>query len=560
MSTGNSTSPQPSPQPKRSSKKGSLPLDYRTLPGGMIDRSQGCLLELPSGCRIVAGNLGDHSLIVPLLEQVYQSPMAEDFQSRTDEPNYAPSDRLLIKRHQEIVGHLQVSRHIGWFQGHRIPLVKLQDLVVLPEYDPFRIDRPAAPTGSRHKDSVYSTQLLNVAEAMAAREGAILGLVHTDLPGWFDRHGWSRCRGQGHTQADARAILSHLDAQQSVKEQLPDNRCETIQVRTWRHFELDCLRRIYGQVAAGMWGPLHRSEGAWQWLVGRKAQDQILLAIDPSRTESSEEAMMERPHPRGILGDRFEEDRFEEDPFEEDKPLWADEMADQEEAELGKARDEEEGSREDEETPSHFESTLCDPQSAIGYAVVRDSCIVEMFTLPGYDSARVMIIAMACREAIDRDHHFVSLHTPAVDPMHELLITAGGHWIDSRVALGGVWMFKLLSPEKWIDRLYPILHERAREAGLSRPFEVGMTTGCSDYRLTVTRRSSRLQQGKMPTRHLACDWHTLQDLLASNLTLTEASTERRMEIAGIDPCSEDPLTAWHLSFRPSCSGNPHLSY
>ena len=33
------------------------------------------------------------------------------------------------------------------------------------------------------------------------------------------------------------------------------------------------------------------------------------------------------------------------------------------------------------------------------------------------------------RDAIDRNHHWLSLYTPAADQLHELLVTAGGAWI-----------------------------------------------------------------------------------------------------------------------------------
>ena len=105
----------------------------------------------------------------------------------------------------------------------------------------------------------------------------------------------------------------------------------------------------------------------WQWLAGRKAQDQILIAVKNNRQRSSDSA-----------------------------------------ADL----------------------------DAVGYAIVRDSCIVEMLTLPGFSAARAMLVARACRDAIDRDHHFVSLHTPAADPMHELMVTAGGSWISDGASTG----------------------------------------------------------------------------------------------------------------------------
>ncbi|MCH8839202.1 MAG: hypothetical protein IH831_00710 [Planctomycetes bacterium] len=405
-----------------------------------------CLKDLDASTRIVAGNVGDHPIVLKLLVQVYQCSLAEDFQSRLDEPSYEPCDRLLLVRDDQLVGHVQVSKQIGWFQQQRCPLVKLQDFVALPE---FRLAQ-------------YNEALLETAEATAIHEGAVLGLVRTDRPEWFEQHGWSCCRGQGHTRANTRAILSHFDAPRTGARR----KHASIEVRSWRHFELDSLRSVYQQLSTNMWGTLQRSEQAWQWLVGRKAQDQILIAVKRTRRGSGRRSLT--PH----VGD--------------------------------------------------------DPH-VVGYAVVRDSCIVEMMTLPGYSAARLMLLARACRDAIDRGHHFVSLHTPAADPMHELLVTAGGSWVDDSASTGGVRMFKLLTPERWIERFYPVLHQRAREAGTGSSQQIDLAVGEAGYRLSLTRRSSRLEPIERQQPDVHCDWHTFQNLLVSNLTFPEAIAAGRLQ-------------------------------
>jgi len=220
---------------------------------------------------------------------------------------------------------------------------------------------------------------------------------------------------------------------------------------------------VYQQISTSMWGPLYRSEETWQWLMGRKVQDQILIAI--------------------------------------------------------------------ENAPGKPDGLTTDP-NVVGYAIVRDSCVVEMLTLPGYSTARALLVARACRDAIDRDHHFVSLHTPAADPMHELLVTAGGSWISHGATSGGQWMFKLLAPDRWVERFYPVYHERAREAGIQRPLEIDFALEeNTKWRLTLTRRSSRLEPAKTSQTHVQCNWQTFQDLLMSNLTFPEALAQGRLRAA-----------------------------
>jgi hypothetical protein len=459
-----------------------------------------CLRKLSSDIKIVSGNVGDHSLIASLLAQVALAPRAEDFQSRNDAPSYLPADRLLVKRKGQLIGHVHLSRSIGWFQGVRLPLVKLNDFAMLPEYLRQTAD-----------GTQYAAALLQEAESTAAREGAMLAVQHTDQSEWFQQQGWSLCRVQGHTLANTRAILSHLDAQQSLRRRRAGINEAKIEIRSWRHVELDCLRHIYQQSVIDMWGTLHRSEETWQWLAGRKAHDQILLAIDRSAA-SARSRSRDDPLPPAV------------DPPDAD--------------EVNGSADGPDESVDSAQDPPGGMTSICTPQEAIGYAVLRDSCLIEMFTLPGFSSARTAMIAQACRDAIDRDHHFVELHTPAVDPMHELLVTAGGSW-QRRLTADGEWMFKLLSPDKWLERLYPVLQQRTHEGGLARPLEITLDVDGLIYQLTLTRRSARLQPVSASncahsTGQVACDRLAFQDLLTSNLKVSTAIAQGRLATATPD--------------------------
>jgi N-acetylglutamate synthase-like GNAT family acetyltransferase len=392
-----------------------------------------CLSELPHGARIVAGNSGDHALVLQLLTHTQQAPLVEDFQSRLDEPHYRASDRLLVSRDQAIVGHVHVQNHTAWFQGQRMPVVKLEDFVALPEY----------------RDAGYEEQLLQCAESIATAEGAVLAVVLAPRPEWFAGQGWSALRGQGHTRADVRAVLAHLDAQEWARRR---RRRPAIQVRAWRHFELDQVRALYDAAATELWGPLYRSEACWRWIIGRQAQDQVLLAVV----------------------DRQSAVASDDDPY------------------------------------AH--------QQVVGYAVVRGSAIVEMMTHPQYAAARVHLLARACREAMDQDHHSMALYTAAADPLHELLVTAGGAWM-SDAGNGSRWMVKLLAPERWVERAYPIWRARARAAGVPRPVEFGLSTGEEHFCFTLTRRSSRLVRTPEPMHeHVCAERPAIESLLVGNLS------------------------------------------
>jgi predicted acetyltransferase len=405
--------------------------------------------ELADGVRIVAGNAGDHPLVLQLLVETRHAALGEDFQSRLDEPTYRPSDRLLVRRDKSLVAHVHVASHIGWFEGQRVPLVKFEDFAALPEFG----------------HAGYDSKLLESAESIAAGEGAVVAIAHTEAPELFLRRGWSLLRGQGHTRANARAVLAHLDAQEAARRK---RRKPPLEIRTWRHIELDAIREVYDAMVTELWGPLLRSEAGWQWLIGRKAQDQILIAVD-IRDASPEDSARDLLNAGGKV---------------------------------------------------------------VGYAVVRGSLIIEMMTLPDFAGARTQLLARACQDAMDRDHQTISLNTPAVDALHELLVTAGGAWISDAASGNPRWLVKLLSPEKWVDRFYPAWHERARVAGVSRPFEVGINADGELYSFTLTRRSSRLERvDALPEASIACSRATLDSLLIGNLSVPTSVTHDRLRLS-----------------------------
>jgi predicted acetyltransferase len=422
------------------------------LPHGMSapSRDAACVRELADGARIVSGNAGDHPLVLQLLVEARHAPLGEDFQSRIDEPTYRPGDRLLVRRERSLVAHVHVTSLIGWFEGQRVPLVKFEDFAALPEFG----------------HAGYDGELLESAESIAASEGAVLAIAHAESPEHFLRRGWSVLRGQGLTRASARGVLAHLDAQEAARRKA--RRKPPLAIRTWRHFELDAIRDVYDAGAAELWGPLLRSEAAWQWVVGRKAQDQILIAVDIRDASPDDSA-------RDLLNA---------------------------------------GGR------------------VVGYAVVRGSLVIEMMSLPDFPGARTQLLARACQDAMDRDHQTISLNTPAADPLHELLVTAGGAWIGDGASGNPRWLVKLLSAEKWVERFYAAWHERARVAGVARPLEIGFVADGLPYRFTLTRRSSRFERSdELPTARVECSRATLESLLFGNLSVPVAVAHDRIRLS-----------------------------
>jgi predicted acetyltransferase len=187
------------------------------------------------------------------------------------------------------------------------------------------------------------------------------------------------------------------------------------------------------------------------------------------------------------------------------------------------------------------------PAHIVGYAVTRGSQVVELCIVPGFAKAAAWrLLARACQDAIEQDHRTLSLHTPPTDPLHELILSAGGSWSASGRAGGGTLMVKLLDPARWVEAMYPVLLCRAKATGVKRPLRVVFGTGRRKYQLELTRRSSRFVRDDAGAVDVRCEPDMLAAMLIGNLEIAAAGAAGPFE-----KC--DAKTAQHLAalFPPS---------
>lgn len=400
--------------------------------------------------QLTVGRVGDHPIVFSLLRAVNQAPAYDDFVSWLDEPSYEPSDRLLVKRGEQLIAHAQLLNRAAWFQGVKLPVAGMRDLAVLPEY---------APTG-------FERQFVEAAESAMREAGAILSLVRSVRPEPLLENGWAPVRIAGYSQANVNDVLAYVLSQKSRCDEAKlkgerevavvggtSRRRPALAVRRWRQVERAAVRAVYDAMAGESWGSLFRSDPYWQWLVGRMVHGDLIVAV----------------------------------------------------ATCHHGEDEREDSR------------------IVGYAVTHGSQVLELHCLPGYERAAPKLLARACQDAIERDYHTISLHTSANDALHELVVTAGGTWCSDH-APGGALVTKLLAPAMWIPAIYPLLRQRAKAAGLRLPLELGFDTGAAQYRLVVTRRSSRLVDDETAPDEVRCAPATFGQLLIGNLDLVQCRT------------------------------------
>lgn len=157
-------------------------------------------------------------------------------------------------------------------------------------------------------------------------------------------------------------------------------------------------------------------------------------------------------------------------------------------------------------------------ETILAYAVIRGDHVVELRYRAGHELAGSLLLARVCQDAIEQDHHVLSLHTPATDPLHELLITAGGAW---QTSCDNQLMVKLLNPEAWVEALALSWQSRLAKVEQRIPsvvkfrvgFRVGFHVGKQRYRLTISDTGPQLQSGVRTAKDVVCQPATFGALL-----------------------------------------------
>jgi predicted N-acetyltransferase YhbS len=225
--------------------------------------------------RVIPATAGDQPAIQQLLVSVFHRPSAAEFHAQLEDPTYEPSDRLLIKNGRVIVAHLRVLHREMHFDHLVLPVGLISDVATLPEF--------------RHQGC--ATALLAAAREALLRQGAVLGLLRTELPRFYARRGWVVCGRHSYAVAGPREILSCLHEKETAWERQSEFALErpprpTYSIRLWRQVELAALRRLYAENTQSACGALIRSDAYWQWLVRRGGNERIYVAIaGPDRVE-----------------------------------------------------------------------------------------------------------------------------------------------------------------------------------------------------------------------------------------------------------------------------------
>lgn len=224
-------------------------------------------LETADRPRLTPAGTGDHQAIYQFLLAAFQSPPHDIYMSSLDDPLYEPTDRLLIKRRDQVLAHARIVRRVSQWGSLAIPVAEVVGVSVLPEF----------------RGQGFGRQLLQALDRALAEDGAEVATLRTGIPQFFGRAGWSVCGRHSWSRADARELaaqfLPHGEGQQATR----------YIIRPWRQVELPALVRLYSEQIVRGAGAWQRTEAAWRWLLGRKSFSQLLIAIDgPDKLELDE--------------------------------------------------------------------------------------------------------------------------------------------------------------------------------------------------------------------------------------------------------------------------------
>jgi hypothetical protein len=130
---------------------------------------------------------------------------------------------------------------------------------------------------------------------------------------------------------------------------------------------------------------------------------------------------------------------------------------------------------------------------------------------------------------MERDINSVCFHAPPDDPLHALFQQAGGTHVCQEAWQGEVQMARVLEPAKLLRTLCPVLHGRAGQRDLPRPFELGFAVHGARHRLVLTRRSVKVGQPRLGRSYLTMNDADFTRLLLGHLDLEEAVAAGRVQ-------------------------------
>lgn len=140
------------------------------------------------------------------------------------------------------------------------------------------------------------------------------------------------------------------------------------------------------------------------------------------------------------------------------------------------------------------------PDGVVGYAATVKGRILELVAQD--EPAARMLLQRVAEDALEYDLPEVRLDAAPDHPLHEILIEAGGQQVTQPADHGFVHMARVLDPWEWLEQKQPVLDQRLRASGTSRPVELGLHIDDHKLCLVAGKRGLKLQSGRLGRSYL----------------------------------------------------------
>jgi GNAT superfamily N-acetyltransferase len=217
--------------------------------------------------RIVTGTADNHGAAGEMIAALFPAVSPTLWAASLEEPCYEPAHRLLAKREERVAAHLLIRNQEAAWAGTHLPLAEFVWLGTLPEF----------------RGRGLASLLLQQAESAAAQDGAVLALVKTRQPSFYEGRGYVPCGRVTSYRVRTRELLTRVMASVDLT-----GKAQT--VRPWRQVEASALVRLHETNTLAAMGPLRRSEAYWRWLAVRQAFEQLYVASDGPNRQGVEAA------------------------------------------------------------------------------------------------------------------------------------------------------------------------------------------------------------------------------------------------------------------------------
>lgn len=408
----------------------------------------------------------DHHAIWHCLQGAFPGASRDLFLSSLDDPFYEPRNRLLVCVHGRVAAHVHLTQRVMHVGPAKAPAAGVEWLGTAPEF----------------RGRGFARRLLDAAEKRMRRDGAVLGMLHTQAPRIFQQAGWTPCARRRPARANARDLLSRLAGPGASQAEA----CVTI--RPWRQVELPALMRLYQAQAATATGPWHRTEAFWRWLLSCRTFDQLLVAV-------ATRSPFETYDPASEIEERI---RAAND------DAWASHPADAVEGPI------------------------------VGYMAIKENRVLEIVVAPGCQAVADQLAIRACRETIERGGHGIAFELNSHDKLADLCQDIARGFEPEPADRQEICMLKLLDPAAMLRLLRPEIERRAIEAGIRRPVELGLAPKNRQQpefrplRVVITRRSVKLGANAAGRKFIRCDAADLTRLLVGRLDVLSAHDQLRL--------------------------------